>query len=156
MNTRSHTHEIDLTASPERVFAILHTPSAIRGWWGASRCIVHPIEGGTWAAAWGDEDDPDYLTIARIAVFAPPRSMVLDHYRYRARTGPMPFDAEFRTEFTVTPAGRGCVLRVEQTGFPIGPEADEFYAGCKKGWRDTFESIRRFLGEAEHSATIGA
>ncbi len=156
MTTRSHMHEVGLAASPERVFAILHTPSAIRGWWGASRCIVHAIEGGTWAAEWGDEDDPDYLTVARIAVFDPPRRMALDAYRYRARSGPLPFQADFRTEFTVTPAALGCVLRVEQVGFPAGPEADEFYAGCEKGWRATFESIRRFLGESEDAATIGA
>lgn len=146
MTTRTHTHEMRLAAPPERVFAILHTPSAIRGWWGASRCIVEPVEGGVWAAAWGAEDDPEYITIARIAVFDPPRRIVFDDYRYRAKSGPLPFDADFRTTFTVTPAEGGCILKVEQEGFPAGPEGDAFYAGCEKGWRETFEAIRRFLG----------
>lgn len=37
------------------------------------------------------------------------------------------------------------VLRVSQDGFPIGPEADAFYAACEQGWRDTFAGIRRFV-----------
>jgi uncharacterized protein YndB with AHSA1/START domain len=63
MNTRKHVHEIALPTDPERVFSLLVTPSAIRQWWGADRAIVLAQENGTWAAAWGaDEDRPDYLT----------------------------------------------------------------------------------------------
>ena len=39
----------------------------------------------------------------------------------------------------------GAVLRVSHDGFPAGRGADEFYAGCEKGWRDTFAGIRRYL-----------
>jgi hypothetical protein len=27
--------------------------------------------------------------------------------------------------------------------------ADEFYAGCERGWRDTFAGIRRYLESAQ-------
>src|SRR5262245_61935378 len=84
--TRKHTHEEVLPAPPERVFALLHTPSAIRSWWGAARAIVLPQEGGIWAAAWGAEEDaPDYVTTATLLVFDPPRRIVFGDYRYLSK-----------------------------------------------------------------------
>ena len=56
MNTRSHIHEIELTETPEEVFSLLLTPSAMREWWSAARAIVIPNEGGIWAAAWGGDE----------------------------------------------------------------------------------------------------
>ena len=148
METRRHIHEEVLSASPEHVFALLHTPSAIRGWWGAARAVVVAESGGTWAAAWGEaEDRPDYVTSATISVFDPPHRMVLSNYRYVAKDGPLPFDADFVTEFRVSLHPEGTVLRVIQDGFPAGPEANEFYNGCQTGWRDTFAGIRRYLAE---------
>lgn len=144
--TRDHVHEEVFAVAPERLFAILHAPSAIRAWWGVARAVVVPEAGGTWAAAWGeDEDDPDFITVATIARFEPPRRMVLTDYRYRAKTGPLPFEADFETEFLVVPDGNGARLRVTQAGFPAGAAADEFLQACRRGWRDTFAGIRRFL-----------
>lgn len=144
--TRKHVHEEVFPVSPERLFALLVTPSAIRGWWGAARAVVHPAPGGLWVAAWGDDEDaPDYVTAARMRVYDPPRRVVFADYEYVARAGALPFQAEFVTEFAVTPHPDGAVLRVEQDGFPAGPEADDFYAACGRGWRDTFAGIRRFL-----------
>jgi uncharacterized protein YndB with AHSA1/START domain len=101
-------------------------PSAIRRWWGVARAIVLPQPGGVWAAAWGEvEDDPDYITAATIQEFEPPHRMILRDYRYRAKGGPLPFVAEFVTQFIVLPHPKGAVLQVTQDGFPVGPEADE-------------------------------
>ena len=146
MQTRTHVHEEVLPASPEQVFALLHTPSAIREWWSVARSIVLAERGGRWAATWGeDEDSPDYVTFATIQEFDPPRRMVLGDYRYRVKAGPLPFDADFVIEFLVTPHEDGAVLRVTQDGFPAGPEGDDFYAGCQKGWSDTFAGIQRYV-----------
>ena len=143
---REHVRSVDLNATPEAVFALLHTPSAIRGWWSASRAVVVPKEGGTWAAAWGeDEDDPDYVTSATMSVFDPPRRIVFTDYDYVAKAGPLPFEAEFVTEFSVEPVEGGARLTVRQSGFPAGPEADEFYAGCEVGWRDTLAALAAFV-----------
>jgi hypothetical protein len=49
------------------------------------------------------------------------------------------------TVFTVEPNGEGSILRVEQTGFPCDPVADEFYAACETGWKNTFAGIRNYL-----------
>jgi uncharacterized protein YndB with AHSA1/START domain len=146
MATRAHLHEEVFSTSPERLFALLHTPSAIRGWWSAARAVVLPEPGGLWAAAWGEsEDDPDYLTVATLRVFEPPRRMVLADYRYRAQSGPLPFQADFVTTFEVVPHSEGAVLRVTQDGFPCTPEGEAFYAACEQGWRDTFAGIRAYL-----------
>lgn len=105
-----------------------------------------PEAGGIWAAAWGDsEDDPDYVTVATIAEFEPPRRIVMSEYRYRAKSGPLPFEAEFAVEFSVEAQGDGAILRVVQAGFPDKPVADAFYEACEKGWTDTFDGIRRYL-----------
>lgn len=148
METRTHTQQEVFTTSAEALFALLHTPSAIRQWWGASTAIVQPEPGGVWAATWGeDEDEPDYVTSATLEVFDPPSRMVLSEYRYSALEGPLPFDADFVTEFIVEPHPDGAVLRVSQSGFPCTPEGDEFYAACEQGWRETFAGIRRYLVE---------
>lgn len=154
MNTRKHVHEIELAASPERVFAILHTPSAIRSWWQASRAVVIAREGGIWVAAWGaDEDDPDYITASRIRVFDPPRRLVLADSQYYTKSGSLPFRADFVIEFTIEPRPSGCVLRVVQDGFPTDPVANAFYAACETGWQNTFEGIRRYLASGNMSKT---
>ncbi len=153
MATRQHVHEEIFPASVERVFALLHTPSSIRRWWGAAHAIVLAEPGGIWAAAWGEaEDDPDYVTVATMRDFLPPERMVLSNYRYYAKAGPLPFQAEFVTEFLVSRHAHGASLRVTQDGFPAGPEADEFYAACQKGWLDTFAGIRRYLSDMEGGA----
>lgn len=149
MTMRQHVHEETFPVSPGGLFAILHTPSAIRQWWGASQAVVLAENGGTWAAIWGDEDDPDYVTVATIREFDPPQRMVLSDYRYYAKDGPLPFEARFVTEFAVSEHAAGATLRVTQDGFPAGSEADEYFAACKNGWRETFEGIRRYLSSPE-------
>ncbi|HUG28750.1 MAG TPA: SRPBCC domain-containing protein [Gemmatimonadales bacterium] len=152
METKTHVHEEFFEASASRVFALLHTPSAIRQWWGATRAIVMPEAGGLWAAAWGpDEDAPDYMTSATMAVFDPPRRLVLSAYQYSAPSGPLPFDADFVTEFVVEPHVDGVLLRVSQAGFPCTLEGERFYNACDQGWRDTFAGIRRFLSSPPSS-----
>ena len=146
MDTRKQIHEEDFPVAPERLFAILHTPSAIRDWWSVSRSIVMPESGGYWVATWGeDEDDPDYISLARILEFDPPRRMLLGDYQYRIKAGSLPFDADFRIEFLVEPHGEGSRLRITQDGFPTDPVADDFFAGCQQGWKDTIAGIRRHL-----------
>jgi uncharacterized protein YndB with AHSA1/START domain len=148
--TRTHVHEEAFSASPERVFSILHTPSAIRKWWGATRAIVIPREGGLWAAIWGEEDEPDSITTATMSVFDPPRRIVFSNYSYAAKGAPLPFAAEFETEFTIRVAkDKSTILRVAQSGFPLDTGADEFYAACDRGWRDTFAGIRKYLGDGD-------
>lgn len=143
--TRSIEQTLELPAPPEAVFAALHTPSAIREWWQASRVIVIPEPGGTWCAAWGEEDDPDYVSEATLEEFRPPHRLVMSRFRYRAKSGPLPFEAEFRTLFSVEAGPNGSRLTVRQEGFPPGPEADAFFEGCTQGWTDTLAGLERYF-----------
>lgn len=145
-NTRGHTHEIDLPASAETVFNALITPSAICRWWGASTAIVLAEEGGFWNASWGDPDDPDYITFHRISKYRYPEFIELDEARYHTRFEPPPFELDVTARFEVEPLTETASrLRVIQTGFPVDEIADEFYAACEKGWKDTFEGMRLFI-----------
>ncbi len=144
--TRSHTHAVDLALSPERAFALLVTPSDIRAWWSASRVIVIPKPGGTWSATWGDDEDaPDYITSATLEVFDPPHQLVLMNYQYAAKAGELPFDADFRTTFTVDKTPSGSRISVTQDGFPTSPESDDYYAACSTGWHQTFEQMKAYV-----------
>ncbi len=145
--------ELELPVTPGEAFALLHTPSAIRGWWSAERAVVAPRQGGLWIAAWGaDEDAPEYITAARILVWDPPHRLRLGAFEYYTTAGGLPFEADLQTEFSVRPAPGGAILRVEQTGFPENPEADEFFGACQQGWVATFEGIQRFLAGANSRA----
>jgi uncharacterized protein YndB with AHSA1/START domain len=145
MLSRSHAAEIVLSATPAEVFRALHTPSAFCIWRQASRAIVMPEPGGIWAAAWGDEGDPDYVTVATLKVFEPPRRLVMSDYRYRAKSGPLPFQVDFVTEFVVAPHPAGAKLRVTQDRFPCDAIADDFYAACENGWHATLEGLRMYF-----------
>jgi uncharacterized protein YndB with AHSA1/START domain len=147
METRSHIHEEFFDASAEQMFDLLITPSAIREWWGASRAIVLPHKGGIWTAAWGDEDNPDYVSTATLVEFDPPRKLAMKYGKYYSKTGPLPFEfsEDALTTFRIEPKDNDCALRVEQSGFPCDPVADDFYAACETGWKNTFEGIRKYL-----------
>ena len=148
MSYRRITHQIELPASPQHVFKILHTPSAIRKWWSVSNAIVIANEDGLWCATWGEkEDEPDYISAATIKVFDPPRRMLLVDPKYFAKGGALPFKPEMTIEFIVEPMPAGSLLKVIQDKFPADSIADEFYAGCVIGWKNTFEAIKKFVEE---------
>jgi hypothetical protein len=100
-------------------------------------------------AAWGREEDaPEYITAARILIWDPPHRLRLGRFEYFTRDGGgLPFTADLETEFTVLPSNRGCLLRVDQTGFPVDPSADDFFAACEAGWKATLDGMLRYAAE---------
>lgn len=149
---REVSRQLELPLACEATFALLHTPSAIRGWWSAARAIVAPRARGIWVAAWGEaEDAPDYITVARIVAWEPPRRLRLGEFEYYTREGGLPFEAALETEFSVSPTERGSLLRVHQAGFPDAASADDFYKACERGWAATFDGILRYVAGASAS-----
>ena len=144
---RSITAQIELPLDdPHAVFQTLITPSEINQWWQSKTAIVLPQAGGRWAANWGDDPDlPDYSMFATISDFDPPHRLTMTDFQYFSKDGPMPFEADFRTEFTVEKTDRGVKLVVLQSGFPDDPSADDYYAGCVTGWKNTLAGIEQFL-----------
>ena len=140
---RSIQQQYPITASPEQVFQVLITPSAIRKWWDAARAIVIPEAGGIYAVAWGAaEDAPDYITVSTIKIFDPPRELLFTDFRYLSSGGSLPFEPVLDLCFRLEAADDGTLLTVEQTGFPDDPEADAFYRACVKGWQDTMRKVQ--------------
>ncbi len=130
--------------APEVLFGILHRPRDICAWWSASSAIVIPRTGGLYAIAWGDLDDPDYVSSATIRTFESPQRLVLVDYQYYAKDGLLPIDADFVVTFEVEQRGaEGSLLRVTHDGFPPGSE--DFYARCVQGWADTCGGMQRHL-----------
>lgn len=129
------------------VFNSLITPSRINDWWKTSTAIVNPKKGGIWMAAWGEDiDAPDYVTSAVLSEFEPGKRLVMSNFDYMSKSGPLPFEAEFETSFSITGlSGTETELTVIQTGFPEEKTADEFYAGCLRGWADTLASLKIHL-----------
>lgn len=111
--------------------------------------IVVPEVDGVWIAAWGEEDDPDYISTATLVEFDPPRKVVMKYGQYYAKSGSLPFkfSDDALTTFTIELTENGCAFRVEQTGFPYDAIADDFYAACETGWKNTFHGIKNFLGK---------
>ncbi|NNE98887.1 MAG: SRPBCC domain-containing protein [Pyrinomonadaceae bacterium] len=144
--TRSHEHSVKLSAGAERVFDALISPAAICRWWQASSAIVIPKPGGIWAGTWGDTEDPDYITIFRMTTFERPKRIVFDEAEYIAKAGPPPFELKTVTTFEIEPISENkCILKVIQTGFPAESVADEFYAACETGWKDTFDGMKNYI-----------
>lgn len=112
----------------------------------ASHVIIDKKEGGLWVGLWGDEDAPEFITFNRMSVFDPPKQIVFSDFEYYSRKGLLPFAAALTSDFTIIPEGpKQTRLRVVQDGFPCDNAADDFYAGCTVGWRETFAGIRRYL-----------
>ena len=150
METRHHVHEEPFEVNPERMFKILITPSEIRKWWGASRVIVAPEKGGTWMAAWGeDEDNPEYVSTFTIKEIDPPCRLLLGDGKYKAHAGTPAFEMNMTTEFIVEPREEGCTLKVVNDGFPTDESADEFFQACIVGWQNTFDGIRKYFYDLE-------
>ena len=155
--TRKHEMSTTLPVDTQRAFKLLITPSDLRGWWGASRAIVLPQKGGIWAAVWGEhEDEPEYVTVARIKIFEPGQRLLLDDYRYMSRESELPFEADFSTDFQLSSVEGGCSLTVVQDGFPADEIADKFYKACEVGWQQTLESMRRYVSDGGRGGNVSS
>ena len=140
---------IKINAEISDVFESLITPSQILKWWGATTAIVLPENDGIYAVTWGsDIDDPDYRSISTIKEIIEPSKLHLVYGKYSSKFNSLPFEASLEVIFTLEQADDETDIQVIQTGIPIDPIADEFYAGCVKGWRDTLSSFKKTIEEA--------
>ena len=133
---------------PERMFEILITPSAIRGWYGASRAVVEPHEGGTWVTTWGETDaDSEYINSFKILEFEPPNRILLGGGKFIAGQA-WPIETHITTALIVEPQPTGCILRIIQEMDPADPLLDDYFDACIAGWQNSFEGIRNYLHTA--------
>src|SRR5687767_13718470 len=145
MEKRRQVIEEPFGVSPDRMFKILVSPSAIRSWWGASTCIVDPKKGGSWVAAWGEnERDSDNINSYSILEFEPPIRMLLGSSKYFGGSN-WPIKTSMTTEFIIEPGPAGCNLRIVQELSPADPLLDDFFDDCVLGWQSRLDSITNDL-----------
>ena len=143
---RSVIRSIQLNSPVSEVWNCLLHPSAVKSWWSANQAIIHPEKGGIYAVSWGENiDDPDYVTYANIVEFERFKKLSLANYSYFAKTGNLPFEAEFTNDFILEESPAGTILKVVQDGFPDDAIADDYLKGCEKGWEDVLSAIKNFL-----------
>ncbi|MGY5846709.1 SRPBCC family protein [Salegentibacter sp. HM20] len=140
--------EIRINNGGGKVFKALITPTSIQKWWGASQVIVVADENGTFAATWGEDiDKPEYTSTAKISHFEPHTRLKLKDFTYLRLNEYLPFKAKFEIDFKIECYNSYCVLVVTHSGFPRGPEADEYYTSAGKGWDRALQAIKDLVGE---------
>ena len=143
---RSIEKEIIIDQTEEKIFESLIRPRLIIKWWSAHQAIVIPEINGLHAVSWGtDDDNPEYVTAARISEIKPPIKLSLTDFKYLSKNGKLPFKAELEIQFTIESAGDKSKLVIKQTGFPDEAVADDFFSSCIKGWENTLSSIKKVV-----------
>jgi uncharacterized protein YndB with AHSA1/START domain len=143
MSTRSQWHEIELPVPALTVFNALLSPKAIRGRWNNVAAVVADLD-GVWVLAWGPRDnDPDYVSGARIKSFQAPKRIVMTVEYTRSREGMLHFAAGMTAEFAIKETPAGALVRITQAGLPEGEDA--FFQSCADGWRAALQGLGALL-----------
>lgn len=147
MSTRSQWHEIELPVQPAALFNLLLAPKAIRGRWNNTAAVVTEVD-GAWVIAWGArENDPDYVSSARIKSFQAPKLVKLAFDYSRGRAGMLPFASGMTAELAITQKGQGSLLRITHAGLPN--DNDDYFNAVADGWRAALQGLGTMLMPAQ-------
>ena len=121
--------EIEITASPERLFRALTDPEQLVAWWGADgRTVSWELElrvGGRWLSRGKDESCGDYELKGEILELDPPRVLAYTWEESLATPRGM---GRTTVRYELEPTGNGTRVRVTHSGF-ANREALEDYRG---------------------------
>ncbi|GAA3389176.1 SRPBCC domain-containing protein [Cryptosporangium minutisporangium] len=131
---------LELTHSPEKVWAALTTAEGLGTWFG-QRAEVDLRVGGQVKLAW-DSGDTAVLTIERLE---PPHV-----FAYTWPIYGLPEGDPRRTfvEFTLAPTGTGTTLTMVETGFAQAPDAETHkvaHNGNTEGWTNELGELVAYL-----------
>jgi hypothetical protein len=145
MKIRRHELAEPFGVSPERMFEILITPSAIRDWYGASKVVVEARKGGSWITSWGESDkDFEHVNSFEILEFDPPRRMLFGSGKYFVEDR-WPIVTDITTDLLIEPQPAGCLFRIIQELDPADPLLDDYFDACIAGWQNAFDGIRNYI-----------
>ncbi|MEK9278312.1 MULTISPECIES: SRPBCC domain-containing protein [unclassified Bradyrhizobium] len=135
---RSVIIEREMAFPPERVWRALTQPHLIEEW--LMKNDFKPVVGHKFnlRGEWGGVLDCEVLTIE------PHRSLA---YTWNFTHEDANFDLRSVVTFTLTPAGGGTHLRVEQAGFR--PTQKQAYGGAHAGWKQFFAKLEEVLARTE-------
>jgi len=135
---RSVIIERKISHSPEKVWRALTVPHLIAEW--LMKNDFHPAVGHRFKLQgdWGGTLDCEVLTIEENRVLSYTWDFVNDNPDYDLRSV---------VTFTLTPAGTGTLLRVEQAGFR--PAQKQALGGAKAGWEQFLGKLEQVAGRAD-------
>jgi uncharacterized protein YndB with AHSA1/START domain len=129
--TRSVVVERELPHPPERIWRALTQPHLIEAW--LMKTDFKPVVGHSFdlRADWGAVD-------CRVLAVEPNRTL---SYTWEA------LGLESVVTWTLTPAGAGTLLCMEQAGFR--PDQEQAFQGARFGWRRFFAALEQVLERAD-------
>lgn len=133
--TRSVVVERDFPHPPEKLWRALTQPHLIEEW--LMKNDFKPVVGHHFnlRGDWGGVLDCKVLAIE------PNRTL---SYTWDFAHDDAAFNLKSVVTFTLTPAGKGTQLRVEQSGFR--PDQKQAFGGAKFGWQKFLDSLDRVVG----------
>jgi uncharacterized protein YndB with AHSA1/START domain len=129
--TRTVTVERDIAYPPEKIWRALTQPHLIKEWLMNNDFQPQVDHRFKFTADWGSVD-------CQVLVVEPGKTL---SYRWDA------MGLESIVTWTLTPAGGGTKLRMEQAGFK--PDQQQAYQGAHYGWQKFFGSLEQVLAGME-------
>jgi uncharacterized protein YndB with AHSA1/START domain len=123
--------ERDLPHPPEKIWRALTQPHLIEEWLMKSDFKPVTDHRFSFRADWGSVD-------CQVLVVEPDKTL---SYTWAA------YGLESVVTWTLTPAGTGTHLRMEQAGFR--PDQQQAYHGAKGGWQRFFDALEQTLARAD-------
>jgi uncharacterized protein YndB with AHSA1/START domain len=128
---RSVIVEREIAFPSEKIWRALTQPHLIEEWLMKNDFKPVPDHRFKLSAEWGSVD-------CRVLVIEPNRTL---SYTWDA------YGLESTVTWTLTPAGAGTHLRMEQAGFR--PDQEQAYQGAKFGWQRFFENLQQVVDRAD-------
>lgn len=128
---RSVIVEREIAFPPEKIWRALTQPHLIEEWLMKNDFKPVPDHRFKLTAEWGSVD-------CRVLEIEPNRTLA---YTWDA------YGLESTVTWTLTAAGSGTHLRMEQSGFR--PDQEQAYQGAKFGWQRFFENLQQVLARAD-------
>jgi uncharacterized protein YndB with AHSA1/START domain len=128
---RSVIVEREIAFPPEKIWRALTQPHLIQEWLMKNDFKPVPDHRFKLSAEWGSVD-------CRVLEIEPNRTL---SYTWDA------YGLESTVTWTLTPAGSGTHLRMEQAGFR--PDQEQAYQGAKFGWQRFFENLEQVVARAD-------
>lgn len=136
--TRSVVVEREISHPPEKIWRALTQPHLIAEW--LMKNDFKPIVGHSFnlTGDWGGVLDCEVLTVE------PNKTL---SYTWNFAHDDAAFNLTSVVTFTLTPTGKGTLLRMEQAGFR--PDQPQAFGGAKHGWQKFFENLEQVLARAD-------
>lgn len=128
--------EIEIAASPERIFQALTDPAQVVKWWGQQgiyRCTNFETDlriGGKWRSSGIDGRGQNFEVAGTYLEIEPPRSLATTWVA--TWTG----DVQTTVRWELQPIGKGTLVRIRHSGLAAHPQLAQSYRGWPRmlGW----------------------